>query len=83
VVPADTQNATEKWSPIMAAQLPSTKHFPVLKNDTKSEPGKECCFHRLFRVPQFAWVLTVFLVTFLGTVNSSLGVQILISWIAN
>jgi hypothetical protein len=83
VVPADTQNATEKWRPIMAAQLPSAKHFPVLKNDTKSETGKGCCIHRLFRVPKFAWVLRVFLVTFLENVNSSLGMQILVSWIPN
>ena len=56
-VPANPQNATEKWLPKMAALIPSPKHFPVLKNDTKSEPGKECCTYRVFRFARLAWML--------------------------
>jgi len=64
VVPVDPQNIREEWRPNMAASVPSPKQFPVLKNDTKSAPGKECFIYRLFRVAPFAWILRMFLDTF-------------------
>jgi len=53
-VPVDPQNTREEWRPNMAARVPSPKQFPVLKNNTKSKPDKECFIYGLLRVPPFA-----------------------------
>jgi hypothetical protein len=64
VVSADRHHKAEEWLPNMEARISNPKLYPVLKNNTKSEPGKKCRIYSSFCVSYFAWMLRMFLVKF-------------------
>lgn len=58
-VPAVPQNTTEEWRPNMAARIPGPKHFPVFKNDTKSEPDNRIINGIPAKRGQFPWQVAI------------------------